>query len=129
MTNSTLKESIKQLEIRQAFEKKMLQEQFQLTYESITPINLIKNTLRQVAGSSEIKGEVLNASIGLTAGYFSKMLFERISNNPFKKILGSAILFGITNVVVKNPEVIKSLGRTVFRMIQNKGEEAEKEEV
>lgn len=129
MTNSTLKESIKELEIRQASEKKMLQEQFQLTYESITPINLIKNTLRQVAGSSEIKGEVLNASIGLTAGYFSKMLFERISNNPFKKILGSAILFGITNVVVKNPEVIKSLGRSVFRMIQNKGEEAEKEEV
>ena len=129
MTNSTLKESIKQLEIRQAFEKKMLQEQFQLTYESITPINLIKNTLRQVAGSSEIKGEVLNASIGLTAGYFSKMLFERISNNPFKKILGSAILFGITNVVVKNPEVIKSLGRSVFRMIQNKGGDVEKEEV
>ena len=129
MTNSTLKESIKQLEIRQAFEKKMLQEQFQLTYESITPINLIKNTLRQVAGSSEIKGEVLNASIGLTAGYFSKMLFERISNNPFKKILGSAILFGITNVVVKNPEVIKSLGRSVFRMIQNKSGDVEKEEV
>lgn len=129
MMHTTLKESIVQLELRQALEKKMLQEQFQLTYESITPINLIKNTIRQVAGSSEIKGEMLNASIGLTTGYLSKMLFERISNNPFKKLLGSAILFGITNVVIKNPEVIKSLGQSVFRMIQNKSGDLEKEEI
>jgi len=39
-----LRAAILQLETRQAAEEKLLKENFHLAYESIKPINLIKNT-------------------------------------------------------------------------------------
>ena len=117
---SELKDSILFLESRQAEEGKILKEQFNLTAESLNPINLIKNSFKEVVGSEDTKGNILNTSVGLTAGYLSKMLFERISNNPFKRLLGTALLFGVTNIIAKNPGIIKSVGRTIFSAIRRK---------
>lgn len=112
-----LREAIFQLEIRQAEEAKMLKEQFYLAYNSVKPINLIKSTFKEVAESRELKDNIVNTSIGLTAGYVSKVLFEGTSKNPLKRLLGSFLMFGITNLVTKNPNTVKTVGQKFLKMI------------
>jgi hypothetical protein len=112
-----LREAIFQLEIRQAEEAKALKEQFHLAYNSIKPINLIKSTFKEVAQSRELKDNIVNTSVGLSAGYLSKVLFQGASKNPLKKLLGSVLMFGITNLVTKHPDTIKTVGQNFLKII------------
>jgi hypothetical protein len=119
-TEADLRNAILQLETRQAREVKILKEQFHLTYNSIKPINLLKNTFRQARESQELNDNVINTSVGLATGYVSKILFERLSGSPLKKLLGSVLMFGITNMVAKNPDAVKSFGNKLLRNISNR---------
>lgn len=115
-SGADLKAAILQLESNQAEEGKILKEQFHLAYESIKPINLLKNVFNEIVDSQDLKNKVLNAAVGLGAGFISKKLFEGVSHGPLRKLLGTALMFGITNVVTKNPEIVKSLGNRVLEM-------------
>ncbi len=108
------------LENKQAAEEKMLKEQFQHTYESIKPINIIKNIFKETTESQEIKDNMLNTTVGLTAGYVSKIIFERVANSPLKKLVGNAVMFTVKNAIAKNPEVVKLLANGFLNMISSK---------
>ena len=73
-----LKAAILQLEAQQAVELRLLRQQLQLTYENIKPINLVKNTFKEVVASEELTDNIVNTSVGLAAGYVSKTLFESV---------------------------------------------------
>ena len=113
-STSELTEAILLLETRQADQGIQLREQFNLTYESLKPLNLIKSTFREAASSRELKDNIINTGTGLVAGYLSKKLFEGVSHS------GSALMFGITNMVSRNPETIKSLGQKFLNGISFK---------
>jgi len=119
-SDADLRAAIIQLEYKQAEEGKLLKEQFLLAYDSIKPINLINSTFREVAGSADLKNNLLNTVTGLTAGYLSKKIFERGKNNPVKKIIGVALMYGVTDFIAKNPETVKALGRGFLNIIRNK---------
>lgn len=119
-SGASLRDAILRLESQQADEEIMLREQYHLTYESIKPVNLIKSIFRQAVESRDLKDNLLNTSVGLTAGYFSKILFQGLTKSPLKKLLGTAIMFGITNVIAKNPEAVKSFGNGFLKMILSK---------
>lgn len=111
-----LRETIALLEIKQATEGALLKEQFNVTYENLRPINLIKNTLHQLTSAPDLKGDILNASIGLAAGYLSKKVAIGATHNPFKQLLGNLLQMGITSIVSKNGEGIKA---TAMQLINN----------
>jgi hypothetical protein len=115
-----LREAILNLEIKQAEEGILLKEQFHLAYESIKPLNLIKSTFREAVGSKDLKDEVINASVGATAGYISKAVFEVATSGPLRKILGTALMFGIKTIVARHPEAVKSIGQILFSKILRK---------
>lgn len=119
-SETDLRNAILQLEIKRADEVKMLKEQFHLAIESVKPINLIKSTFKDAISSRDLKNDILNTSVGLTAGYLSKVAFASVINSPIRKLLGTALMFGVTNVVARNPETIKSLGKGFLRMIRSK---------
>ena len=120
--NSTilLKAAILQLETKQSNEGKILKEQYLNTYESMKPINLIKSTFREVTASPDLKDELFNTSVGLVAGYLTKMLFQGASHSPVRKLFGTVLMFGITNAVAKHPEVVKSAGKGLLKIIIGK---------
>jgi hypothetical protein len=99
-----LAEDIRLLKEKQALELQLLRDQFQLTYESIRPINLIKNTLHEVVSSSEIRNNILNNVVGLATGYLAKKILLGASHNPVKKILGTIFQFAIASAVAKRKE-------------------------
>jgi len=116
-SGSDLKDAIRQLELQQAGEARAVKEHFLVAYESIKPINLIKSIYQEVIESGDLKDKVVNTSVGLTAGFISKLLFQGVTRSPVKKLIGTAIMFGITNVVAKHPKIIKLFGQgamTIF---------------
>ncbi|MEO5582225.1 MAG: hypothetical protein ABIR66_06010 [Saprospiraceae bacterium] len=119
-SSSELGEAIQQLEKKQAEERQLLKEQFHIAYESVEPVNLIKNTFKEISETRDLKDHIINTVLGLSAGYLSKMLFVRASKNPMKKMVGNALMLGISNAVIKHPELVKSIGIGLFRMIRKK---------
>lgn len=119
-SQTNLRKAILELEQQRTGDGKVLKEHFYLAYESIKPINLIKSTFKQAAESPDIQNNIINRSVGLTAGYLSKKLFEGASHHPLKKLVGTALLFGITNAVANNPEAVKALGKGLLNMMRSK---------
>jgi tRNA(Met) C34 N-acetyltransferase TmcA len=122
-TTAELKEAILELEARRTVEAALLRDQFNQAYESIKPINLIKSAFSEVAASQEIKANVVTTSLGLAAGFLVKKVFQGFSNNPIRRAIGTVIMFGITNVITKHPEKIKSVGSGIFNMLKSKPNE------
>jgi hypothetical protein len=104
-----LKESIRLLEIKQAEEGKILKEQFRLTYESLKPANLIKSTLKELAGTSELKTNLFETIVSILTGYLTKKILVSSKSNIFMKMLGVLLQYGVTNVVANNAESIRNL--------------------
>jgi hypothetical protein len=119
-SETDLRNAILELETRQAREGKIMKEQFNLTYNSIKPINFLKNTFKEVGESQDLKNNIINTSLGIATGYLSKVLYEKLSHNPVKKLFGSILMYGITNIVTKNPQVIKSLSNKLFSNINTR---------
>jgi hypothetical protein len=112
-----LQEKIALLENQQTREIQALREQIHATYESLKPLNFLKNTLEEVSSSPDLKDNILNSVIGLTTGYLSKKVLVGSTHNPFKQLAGTLIQFVIGNVVAKHSETIKAIGEVVLRRI------------
>ena len=118
-TSGGLREAIIVLEKKRIAEEAELRAQLHLAYESAKPINLIKATYHEIAASESLKTELLNTSVGLLAGYASKTLFEGMSHSPLRKLIGTAILFGVTTAVTKHPEAVRSFAKGLFGLIRS----------
>jgi hypothetical protein len=110
-----LKSAIELLEVEHALKGQLLKEQVYLTYESLKPINVLRRTLKELTSSPYLIDNIPGTIMGLASGYLSKKLFTGGSGNIFRKLLGSILQFGVTNVVAKNSDVIKSTGLAIFQ--------------
>jgi hypothetical protein len=110
-----LNEAITILKRKQEIELKALTEQFSKTYESLKPINLVKNTIQQVTNSSDVKSNLVDNLIGLSTGFLSKKLLFGNSTNPIKKVAGTLLQFAITNVVSKHSNPIKNMVASLLK--------------
>lgn len=126
-TQYELRAAILRLEYQQSEDGKALKEQFHLAYNSVKPANIILNTLKDLGESSLIKDNILNTSVGFGTGYLSKMIFQGVVNSPIKKLLGSALMYGITNFVTKNPEGIKAMTSKLFKLFRSHSGEEDQE--
>ena len=119
-SETDLREAIVQLESKWADDGQKVKEQFFYTIESIKPINLIKSTFKDAVASPDLKDKILTTSVGLTAGFLTKLLFQGITKSPVKRLIGTTLMFGITKLVARNPETVRSLGKGLLNMIRSK---------
>ena len=124
MKNKNEKEILNELiniqEMRYANDLAKLKNQFDVAYESVKPINLVKNLFQEVTASPEIKNNLLNNIIGFGTGYISKKLLLGATHNPIKKVLGTLFELAVANTVSKNSEGIKTIGGNLFSKFFNK---------
>jgi len=116
-SGSELRGAINHLENKQDEEWKMLKQKFHLAYESIKPINIIRKTLKEAAESFDLKENLLTTTVGISAGFLAKKYIIGNSSSPFRKLLGAALIFGITKFVATHPETVKRMGRSVLNFI------------
>ncbi len=100
--------AIAEMELKQAADKALLQEQFKITYANLSPANLIKNTFKDLTHNDEFKDDILDTAIGLATGYLSKIVIIGNSHNPLKQLLGVVLQMAVTNIVTNNTDAIKT---------------------
>ena len=118
-----LKIAIQELEFERDIQGKLLREEFFVAYENLKPVNLIKNTLSEITSSPYLIENMAGAITGLVSGYVSRKIAVGGSHNLFRKVLGSLLQFGVTNVVARHPDVLKSIGNTIIQHIFHKTED------
>jgi len=121
ITSATdLKNAILLLEVEQVVNRQQLEKQFHVTFESFKPVNLLRNSLKDIASSPHLIDNILGATIGIATGYVSKKIVVGASHNLFRKVMGSVLQLGVTDLVAQHPEAIKSLGQFIGQHIFRK---------
>jgi hypothetical protein len=116
----SLNASILLLENKSNAEWKSLKEQICIIQESIKPINLIKSAFHKATTSSDGKSTILDTSIGVTTGYITRKLLWGASSNPLIKIAGTLLQIGVSNIVAKHPDLIKSAAGKIVNFLRKK---------
>jgi hypothetical protein len=113
-----LKNAIQRLKVEQAIDEQLLKEQFYITFESLKPINLLRSTIYDITTSPHLTDSILGTATGLLTGYLSrKIVTIGASGNLFRRLLGTVLQLGVTNVVSQNPDAIKSIGQYIYQHI------------
>ena len=115
MASEELKIAIVLLEQKRSEEKAVLKEQFSVVAENLRPVNILKRTIHEIAGSIDLKNQLLHTGVGLLAGYFTRKVLVRASSNPFLKLAGVALQYGVTNYISQNSDV---LGNNIVSFIK-----------
>ena len=123
-TAETLKEAIKELEIKQAEEGQLLKKQLLITYENLKPINILRNLVKDFSSSENYKQDFLEIVAGMTSGFITKKIVVGRSKNPILKLMGLAIQFGMTTIVSNKFSAIKnSIVHFLSRFVKEKESE------
>jgi len=118
-----LKLAIQNLEFQQEVQGQLLKDHFFVTFESLKPINLIKNTLLEITSSPYLIDNMLGAIMGIVSGYISKKIAVGTSSSLIRKIIGAAMQFGVTNIVAQHPDILKKIGNFIIdKFIHKKNE-------
>lgn len=118
-----LKKAIELAEAEQHVKLQQLKDQFYPAVESLKPVNLFKNTLNDISSSPYLIDNILGTALSIATGYFSKRIVVGASVNRVRKLLGSIMQFGVTNVVAQHADTIKSYGRYFFQRFFRKKEQ------
>ncbi len=124
-TIAHLQAAIAEAETAQTKAIHALKEEAIAAYESMQPLQVLKTTLKNAATLPNLKDNLINASMGLVAGYFSKEVLIGDSKNPIRKVLGAFLEFGVANVVSKNTATIKSFAENIWHQLMAKKEAQE----
>lgn len=120
-TVDSLRQAIKELEIKQKEERVLLKEQLEITYESLKPSNILKNIFKDFASSETLKNEFVNTAVAVTSGFITKKIIIGKSESQFRKLIGLAFQFGITSLVSKNYDAIKDVvSQFIARMLDGR---------
>jgi hypothetical protein len=126
--SDALKQSILILEEEQAVKGQALKQQFLLTYESLKPINIIRSAVHEFTESPGGIDNIMGTGVGLLTGFLSKKVFVGTSGNLFRKLIGSFLQFGVSNLVANHPDSIKSVGQFIFNKFRRSKEHKPGEE-
>ena len=110
-----LKDAIQLLEAEQSIKGQLLREQLFLTYEGLKPVNLLKNALKEISSTPYLIDNISGTAMGLLGGFLSKKIFVGASGNLIRKLFGSVLQIGVTNLVTQNSEIIKSVGQALIQ--------------
>jgi len=126
-STAELKLAIQLLEVEHAIKGQLLKEKLHFAYESLKPLNLLRNALKDVTTSPNLVDNILGTAAGLATGYLSKKIVVGTSGNLLRKLFGSILQFGVTNVVAQHPDSIKSIGHFILQQITRKKEHTQSE--
>lgn len=103
-----LQNAIKALELRKDQEWGLVKIELCLAVDNLMPLNILKNSLKNVQLIPSIKEKVVASAIGLLAGYLSKKaLFGE--HSPIKKILAALVQTGVSIEVSQETELAKMM--------------------
>jgi hypothetical protein len=113
------------LKQKQTDEELLLKEELCTLAQGLKPGNIIKSTFLDLSKSTDMKDSLINSSLSMAAGYVSKRLLVGQHASPFTKGLGMLVQIGISTIISKNSEKIKSGLAHIVTLFSNKKESAD----
>lgn len=110
------------LEVNQKLELEILKQQFHATYQSLQPINLIKDFFADSRASNTIAtGTFSEKIISVVSGYLSNKMVLGASKNLVRTGIGSALQLLVAKSIANNTDVInKGITWVIQRFILKK---------
>ncbi|MDO7172344.1 hypothetical protein [Mariniflexile sp. AS56] len=99
--NAELDRTIARLEHERKVKLEALKVQFEITSESIKPVNILKGTFQDFQESPGLKKNLLKTAASITGGYLSKKVLFGKSQSIFKKLIGYVFQYGVTHFISK----------------------------
>jgi hypothetical protein len=112
---AALKSAIKVLEVEQKAKEMELKDQFYLTYDSLRPVSIIRNTLKGLFSSS--REDLSGTAIGAAGGYLVKKVLIGSSGSLLRKLIGTAVQVGMTSFASHKSEAIKSFAFSLLQRV------------
>ncbi len=114
---SDIKNAIVLLETEQEVKAQLLRRQFQLTHESLKPLNLLKSAVHEISSTPDLTSKLAGITSGLGLGYLTRKIVVGASGNIYTMIFGSILQFGVTNLIARHSARIKSFSQFVNRSL------------
>jgi hypothetical protein len=93
----------------------------QLEYNKAVERQILKDSFNDTMDSPSLLANIFSAVTAIGAGFVSKKIVTgSTSGSRFKKILISTALFGLTRVLIKNPEITKVFGQRLVHSFFNR---------
>lgn len=112
-----IRNAIVQLETEQEVKGQLLRQQFQFTYQSLKPINLLKSAVQEISSTPHLTSKVFGMTTGLGLGYLTRKLVIGASGSIYLKIFASVLQLGVTNLIARHSAEIKSAGQFVKKSL------------
>ncbi len=131
-TEKELQAHIVKLQSKWKEEGAVIKKEFFVMYENFHPLSFLTKSVGELVSSGKGKGKgksnLLNTTLGVTVGYLAKMFFVNASRNPVKKVVGTILMVGISNVVNRHPEILRTIRGFISGLRKEKQEKQEKQE-
>jgi hypothetical protein len=125
-SSALLKQLILLKEVNHLVEGRLLKEHFRQTYESVMPMNIIRNAFNKMFAVREVRVSIVDMAIGATTGFVAKKVFTGRSDNPLIKLSGIILEMVVASKVTQNADEIKILGSIILNKIVNRHSDFEK---
>ena len=116
-SSEDLKIAIALLELKRNEERVALKEQFSKVTDNLKPVNILKRSIHEIAGSFDLKDQLIHTGAGLIAGYLTRKVVVRSSTNPFVRLAAVALQYGVTNYISKNTGTISNKVLILFNKL------------
>lgn len=94
-----LNQKIRELELREQQQVEELKQSFSDLQQSVNPVNLFKGAMKSVIETPGLRTTALDTAISVGTGILSRKLIVRKSGGIFRKLIGTAVQFLVTNLV------------------------------
>jgi hypothetical protein len=120
---SRLRELIAAKEVEQQIQRELVKEHFHQVYESLSPMNIVKNSFKNFFAGPGLKGSIIDTAIGVTTGFVARKAYVGRSHNPLKKLAGMAVEALVARTASKHADTIKTVGSYLLKNIFGKKEQ------
>ncbi|MCH8546519.1 MAG: hypothetical protein LAT54_07280 [Cryomorphaceae bacterium] len=117
---SELQAKISEMQAKSDEAAVLLKEELSGIVDGVHPVQLLKNGIRELVTSSEVKNELLGLSLAMSSGYMTKKLMIGNSNNIFQRIMGNVISVIVSKNIALNADKIQTTVLAVISSIMDR---------
>jgi hypothetical protein len=118
---SEIRDAIVFLENEQEVKGQLLRQEFQETYEKLKPVNLLKSAVNNISSKPLLPLKLLGMTTGVGLGFLARKIVVGASGGIFRKIIGTILQLGVTNLIARHPAEIKSISQLVNKSLFSRG--------
>ena len=117
-----LEEAIIILEKRKAEQHLELTEQFERAKSSVSPVNLVRNSINSITHTPEIRNSALKTAAGIGVGLLTKNIYLGKATPIIKSLVENAVEKGVQNGLSETTLAIKSYSKAIWHNLFKKSQ-------